>query len=96
MDGIVIGSERLGAADATLRKRSRRESHLTLTLVEGRNREVRRLLAALGHEVTRLTRVQLGGLTLGGMQPGEWRDVARAELYGALPGAPLPVRGPAV
>ena len=72
---------------ATLRKTSGRESHLTVELREGKNREVRRLFEAVGHEVTRLKRVRLGGLELGGLAPGRWREVTARELGEAFPGA---------
>jgi 23S rRNA pseudouridine2605 synthase len=78
--GIESGSDRLTASAATLRKSSARESHLTIELREGRNREVRRLLESAGHEVTRLKRVQFGTLTLGGLRPGEWRRLSRADV----------------
>lgn len=72
-----------------LRKTSARESHLTIELTEGKNRQVRRLFDALGHEVTRLKRVRLGGLELGDLQPAAWRDVTARELRGAFPDAPI-------
>jgi 23S rRNA pseudouridine2605 synthase len=87
--GIEDAGERLAASSAAVRKRSRRETHLVLELKEGKNREVRRLLAALGHEVTALKRVAFGGLELGGLAPGAWRTVAPAELRAAFPGAPV-------
>jgi 23S rRNA pseudouridine2605 synthase len=87
--GILCEGELLAAKSAIVRKRSNRESHLVLTLVEGRNREIRRLLIAAGHEVTRLKRVSYGGLTLGELQPGEWRVVSAAELVAAFPSAPV-------
>ena len=62
-----------------------RESHLVVTLTEGKNREVRRLCEAVGHEVTRLRRVQIGGLELGGLRPGTWRIVGDDELRAAFP-----------
>jgi 23S rRNA pseudouridine2605 synthase len=85
MRGITVGGERLAAADASVRKRSRRESHLTITLTEGKNREIRRLLDAVEHPVTRLRRVQVGGLELGTLAPGQWRRVPADELRAAFP-----------
>lgn len=79
-EGIVSGGERLRAAAVTVRKRSRRESHVIIELREGRNREVRRLCESIGHEVTRLKRVRLGGLELGTLGVGQWRDLTRAEV----------------
>jgi 23S rRNA pseudouridine2605 synthase len=63
--GLTVDGERLRAAAATVRKASRRESHVLIELREGKNREVRRLSAANAHDVTRLNRVQLGGLEIG-------------------------------
>ena len=59
----------LRAHAVTIRKASNRESHLVVTLVEGKNREIRRMLSAVGHEVTRLRRVQIGGLEIGDLHP---------------------------
>ena len=73
----------------TLRKASARESHLTVELREGRNRQVRRMFDAIGHEVTRLKRVKLGSLDLEDLAPGQFRDVLRAEIRVAFPGAPV-------
>ena len=77
---------RLGP-EVALRKTSGRESHLVVTLREGKNRQVRRMFHAFGHEVTRLKRVALGGLALGRLDPGEWRDLTRAEIRAAFPGS---------
>jgi 23S rRNA pseudouridine2605 synthase len=77
------------AADIVLRKASGRESHLTVQLRTGRNREVRRLFEGIGHDVTRLKRVKFGGLELGPLEPGEWREVTREELRAAFPAARL-------
>jgi 23S rRNA pseudouridine2605 synthase len=84
-NGVVSGRDRLAAAAATLRKASGRESDLVVELREGKNREVRRLFEAIGHEVTRLKRVRLGGLELEDLQPGEWREVSRNEIRAAFP-----------
>ncbi len=84
--GIEDAGEHLSARTVTVRKRSRRETHLVLELTEGKNREIRRLLAAVGHEVTRLKRVSFGGLELGDLQSGRWREVTEQELREAFPG----------
>ena len=77
---MTAGIDGLRASGVTIRKRSRRETHLMIELTEGKNREIRRMMEALGHEVTRLLRVSFGPIELGALQPGEWREVSRAEL----------------
>ena len=52
-------------------------SWIELGLREGRNRQVRRMTAAVGHPTLRLIRVQIGGWELGDLQPGEWRVVGQ-------------------
>jgi 23S rRNA pseudouridine2605 synthase len=88
VDGVNVGGQRLAAAEAVVRKASNRESHLVITLREGKNREVRKLMDAVGHPVTRLRRVQFGGLSLGTLAPGAWREVPPEELRSAFPGYP--------
>lgn len=53
---------------------------LELVLAEGRNRQVRRMTAAIGHPTLRLVRVALGSLRLDSLQPGQWRDLTSEEL----------------
>ena len=53
---------------------------LSITIHEGKNRQVRRMCAAAGLEVAALKRVREGTLTLGGLKPGEWRRLTREEL----------------
>jgi 23S rRNA pseudouridine2605 synthase len=86
--GLTIDGEHLSAVAAQIRKASSRETHLVVTLQEGKNREIRRLFDDLGHPVTRLRRVQFGGLTLGTLQPGKWRLVSASELDRIFPGRP--------
>lgn len=74
------GHEGMRAASVRIRKRSRRETHLIVELTEGKNREVRRLFASIGHEVTRLLRVAYGPIELGTLQPGAWREITAAEF----------------
>ena len=58
------------------------DAWLELTLTEGRNRQVRRMTAAVGHPTLRLIRAVIAGVTLEGLQPGQWAP---------LPGPPLAV-----
>jgi 23S rRNA pseudouridine2457 synthase len=50
-----------------------------LELVEGRNRQVRRMTAAIGHPTLRLLRVRIGNFWLGDLPPGQWRVLTAAE-----------------
>ena len=88
-EGIVDSGELLQPAAVELRKASGKESHLTIELQEGKNREIRRLFQAAGHEVTRLKRVSYGGLELGDLEPGDSRELSRDEISAAFPNAPL-------
>ena len=72
--------EFLKPSKVTLRKASGKESHLIVELVEGKNRELRRFFAALGHPVTALKRIAFGPLQLGDLQLGAFRSVTSAEL----------------
>ena len=51
------------------------DSWISLTIREGRNRQVRRMTAAVGHPTLRLVRWRIGDWTLDGLQPGQWREV---------------------
>lgn len=55
-------------------------SWLEIVLTEGKNRQVRRMCAAVGHEVEELVRVSIGRLPLGSLAPGEWRRLDRDEI----------------
>jgi 23S rRNA pseudouridine2457 synthase len=55
-------------------------SWIEITLTEGRNRQVRRMTAAVGFPTLRLVRVAIGSLELGDLQPGHWRELSAAEL----------------
>ena len=55
------------------------DSWLRIALKEGKNRQVRRMTAAVGYPTLRLIRVRIAGLILGDLSPGEWRIVEAAE-----------------
>jgi pseudouridine synthase len=58
-------------------------SLIELSIHEGRNRQVRRMLEAVGHPVRRLHRSRYAGLTVGDLAPGDWRELGDEEV-GAL------------
>lgn len=73
--------ERINAPDIWPRnppirvRKSIPDSWISLTIREGRNRQVRRMTAAVGHPTLRLVRWRIGDWTLDGLQPGQWREV---------------------
>jgi len=87
--GVDDRGDTLTAASIQILKSSKRETHLMVELAEGKNREIRRLMKAVGHEVTRLKRIAFGGIELGDLAPGQWRTISREELLAAFPNAPV-------
>ncbi|MDH3583157.1 MAG: rRNA pseudouridine synthase [Phycisphaerae bacterium] len=68
------------AAGVEIVRRDREKTSLRITLREGRNREIRRMLARQGHRVNRLRRIGIGPLKLKGVASGQWRALTRPEL----------------
>ena len=90
-EGVSDKGELLKADKVFVRKSSSRESHLTVELTEGKNREIRRMFEQIGHEVIALKRVAFGGLQLGKMTVGEYRSVSQKEVIAAFEAVPLKV-----
>ena len=59
---------------------SEKYTFLEITIREGRNRQVRRMLEAVGSKVLKLVRVRIGPLTLDGLPMGKWRELEPAEV----------------
>jgi 23S rRNA pseudouridine2605 synthase len=77
--GVDADGERLRARSATLLRAGERNAWLEIVLDEGRNRQIRRLLAAFDVAVLRLVRVAIGGLALGELAKGQWRELTPEE-----------------
>jgi len=58
-----------------------RDIWIELRIVEGRNRQVRRMTAAVGHPTLRLIRVAIAGLFLGDLAPGHWRELGAGDKH---------------
>ncbi|MCQ2108752.1 MAG: rRNA pseudouridine synthase [Fibrobacter sp.] len=67
--------EFMHAASVTLHAEGEKNCWLEFTLTEGKNREIRRMLAFLGYEVLRLVRIQIDDFTLGDLKPGEIKKI---------------------
>ena len=78
--GVDCDGELLRAKEARLLRAGSRNAWLEVVLDEGRNRQIRRLLAAHEINVLRLVRIAIGGLVLGTLQKGEWRFLDRSEV----------------
>lgn len=77
--GITVDGVRYGPIEARL-ERAAANSWITLSLSEGKNREVRRVLEALGLKVNRLIRIAYGPFQLGTLAPGEVEEIPRKVL----------------
>ena len=78
--GRTSGAQRTQGVEVTVLKQLRDRAHLEITLTEGRNREVRRVLARVGCPVRKLERVGIGPVRLGTLRRGHWRDIRPSEL----------------
>jgi pseudouridine synthase len=80
--GIPLDGRRTRPAEVTLLRKGRadRDSLLTMTIREGRNRQVRRMCEAVGHPVRALARTRMGPLKDARLKPGMWRDLTLTEL----------------
>lgn len=82
--GMVVDGERMQPADVqrgtVVNKGGQQTTRLTITLREGRNRQVRRMCAHVGHPVRRLTRVRMGSIRLDDLPSGRWRDLTPREV----------------
>lgn len=78
--GISDRGELLKARQVTVLREGEKNAWLEVVLDEGRNRHIRRMLAALGHDVLRLIRVAIGSLPLGELSKGQWRHLSADEV----------------
>ena len=82
--GVFIDGEKVRADEAKLLKARSAESLLLISLHEGKNRQIRKMCEAVGHRVTELKRISEGGLTLGDLKPGEYRNLTQKEVISLM------------
>jgi 23S rRNA pseudouridine2605 synthase len=80
--GVNIDERKTASATARMIKEGEQNDWFSLTIHEGRNRQVRRMCEAVSLSVVRLKRVRYGMLTLGVLKPGEFRFLTEAEVNG--------------
>ena len=81
IEGIEIEGMRYGSIDANMERRTGANFWIEMTLTEGKNREVRRVLEHLGLEVSRLIRTRYGPFVLGDLPPNDIGEVRTSDLY---------------
>ena len=79
-DGIQIDGYKTQTAKVFLKQSSVEKSELKLSIKEGKNRQIRNMLKAVGHEVTSLKRLQIGIIKLEKMPLGSWRFLKDSEI----------------
>ncbi len=88
LSGVELEDGPCKAAAARILKQDQLNDWLSITIREGRNRQVRRMCAAVGLSVVRLRRIRYGTLTLGGLEPGQYRLLSKQEATALVQPAP--------
>jgi 23S rRNA pseudouridine2605 synthase len=78
--GIIIDGELQAVKQVSVLRTGGKNSWLEIVLDEGKNRQIRRILAGLGMEVLRLIRIRIGALELGPLAKGTWRRLDEREV----------------
>ena len=88
--GVRLAEGSARCVSVTVRSEIKHSTILEIILAEGKNREIRRILAQVGHKVMKLKRVAIGGLKMKDMQPGEVQRLALHEMKQLTERAPPP------
>lgn len=78
--GVMLDGRKTAPAKVSVLRRDPFSTDILISIHEGRNRQIRRMVEAVGHQVVRLKRVQYGALSLGDMKCGEWRELSAQEV----------------
>ena len=83
-DGIELADGPTRPSVVTRVRDSAKYTHFEITLTEGRNRQVRRMVEAVGARVLELVRIKVGRIAIGTLAIGKWRLLTRAEIAALL------------
>jgi len=76
-DGIILDDTK--TRPAIVKRSHSRQFHIILK--QGRNRQIRRMLEQLNHQVTRLHRIRIAHISIGNLKPGKWRYLSKKEIF---------------
>ncbi len=93
--GVELDGRMTAPAEVQVISKDENRAVLEIVLYEGRNRQIRRMCEALGLEVARLKRVAVGGIKLGMLPTGQWRDLTEAEVESLFNAAGMKRKGSA-
>lgn len=92
--GLILAEGRVKPESISVKKRLKQSTILEIVLTEGKNREIRRMLARVDHKVVKLHRVAMGPIRLGQLPKGAHRELSRAEVKQLQDLAATPQTGP--
>lgn len=78
--GVLLDDHKTSPAKVRVLKLETFATQMLVTIHEGRNRQVRRMFEAVGHQVLQLRRVRFGPLELGDLRRGQWRELTEEEI----------------
>jgi pseudouridine synthase len=79
-EGVYLDARKTAPARIDVVYKKNNETKLTVTLREGKKRQIRRIAASFGYPVKQLIRLQIGSLTLGDLRPGDWKHLSSSEI----------------
>ena len=80
--GVMLDDHKTSPAKVRMLRQETFAAQVLVTIHEGRNRQVRRMFEAVGHQVLQLRRVRFGPLELGDLRRGQWRELTKEEIRG--------------
>lgn len=90
-DGVYLAEGFARVSSVIIKKKIKQSTVLDIVLEEGMNREIRRILARLGHKVVSLMRISVGPIKIGRMMPGEYRVLSSTEVASLYRATEMPL-----